>query len=225
MPDPKYFRAIYGCARELGLSNDDVHDAAFALCAKTSLKELTDAECRRLIDGMRGGKRRVSPERLQAMGTAGKKGEDRQSGTEFLVNSREMGMLRKCATLRGWSIETLDGFIKRQVKGPVRTVRDLNRVLWAVKAMNRRDHLVDGNDVPLIARMLKPVQLRLPLVPLEDTIDVFTAARTANVSQETMRRWCDEGHVAAYKLVGRWRIDLAEFNAFLDECRKMYRTK
>lgn len=73
--------------------------------------------------------------------------------------------------------------------------------------------------------MLKPVQLRLPLVPLEATIDVFTAARTAGVSEETMRRWCDEGRVAAYKLVGRWRIDQEQFTLFLEGCRQSYRTR
>lgn len=90
----------------------------------------------------------MAPQRLVAMGTAGRKDSDGAVGTEFLVNSAEMEMLRKAATLRGWSAQTLDAFIARQLKGPVRTVRDLNRVLWAVKAMNRRDGLVGKNDVP-----------------------------------------------------------------------------
>src|SRR5262245_40962346 len=97
MPDPKYYRAIYVCARKLGLSNDDVHDAAFMAFNKTSLKELTNFECRQLLDGMRGKKRAPnSYERRMAQSLAGRKREDRDDpsyGTEFLVNATEMRML------------------------------------------------------------------------------------------------------------------------------------
>ena len=59
----------------------------------------------------------------------------------------------------------------------------------------------------------------MPLVelPLKDTIDVFTAARMAAVSAETIRRWCDEGRVPCVKLVGRWRIFRSEFLAWIEE--------
>lgn len=58
-------------------------------------------------------------------------------------------------------------------------------------------------------------QLKLAFVALEDTIDVFTAARLARVSPESMRRWCDEGRLPAYKLVGRWRIKREPFMTWL----------
>jgi excisionase family DNA binding protein len=48
-------------------------------------------------------------------------------------------------------------------------------------------------------------------LPLRDTIDVFTASRMADVSPETVRRWCDEGRIPCVKLVGRWRIYRAEY--------------
>lgn len=64
----------------------------------------------------------------------------------------------------------------------------------------------------------RPQQLKLPLVPMAETIDVWTAARLAEVSQESIRRWCDEGRITAYKLVGRWRIDREAFYAFLYRC-------
>lgn len=72
---------------------------------------------------------------------------------------------------------------------------------------------------------VRPQQLKLALVPLEETIDVWTAARVARVSPETIRRWCDEGRLAAYKLVGRWRIERAEFYNFLSSCHATFRTK
>jgi excisionase family DNA binding protein len=57
-----------------------------------------------------------------------------------------------------------------------------------------------------------PVQLKLTLeLPLEDTLDVFTAARIARVSAPTIRRWCDQGMFPCYKLVGQWRVERAAF--------------
>jgi predicted site-specific integrase-resolvase len=58
----------------------------------------------------------------------------------------------------------------------------------------------------------RPFQLRLRLeMPLEDTLDVYTAAALAKVSPQTMRRWCDEGRFPVWKLVGQWRIDRIPF--------------
>jgi hypothetical protein len=62
-------------------------------------------------------------------------------------------------------------------------------------------------------------QLKLTFVALDETIDVFTAARMARVSPESMRRWCDQGIVVAYKLVGRWRIDREAFYTWLQAHR------
>jgi len=57
--------------------------------------------------------------------------------------------------------------------------------------------------------------MRPPLRPL-DTITVSMAARMAGVSYETVRRWCDEGRIPAFKLIGRWRIPRREFAEWLD---------
>lgn len=61
-------------------------------------------------------------------------------------------------------------------------------------------------------QLSRPVQLRLRLeFPLEDTLDVYEAAAVARVSLNTMRRWCDEGRFACWKLVGQWRIEREAF--------------
>ena len=52
-------------------------------------------------------------------------------------------------------------------------------------------------------------------LPLEDTIDVHTAARMAAVSDNTVRRWCDEGRIACCKPAGRWRIFRSQFLAWI----------
>jgi excisionase family DNA binding protein len=66
-------------------------------------------------------------------------------------------------------------------------------------------------------------QLKLEFAPLEETIDVFTAARAARVSCETIRRWCEEHRFRSYKLVGRWRIDRSAFQSFLNSARSQFR--
>jgi hypothetical protein len=71
----------------------------------------------------------------------------------------------------------------------------------------------------------RPQQLKLPLVPLEETIDVWTAARIARVSPETIRRWCDAGLFPSWKLVGRWKVERAGFYNFLTTCQSSFRTK
>jgi len=59
-------------------------------------------------------------------------------------------------------------------------------------------------------------QLKLPfLYKVEETISTYTAARIAQVSEETVRRWCDQGTLPAYKFVGRWRIERALFQEWL----------
>lgn len=52
-------------------------------------------------------------------------------------------------------------------------------------------------------------------LPLQDTIDTHTAARMARVSESTVRRWCDEGRIAAVRPAGRWRIYRSEYLAWI----------
>ena len=148
MPDAKLFRSIYGCCKEMGVDNERLHDIVSMRFGKTSLKDLTNQECYLLMDGIRGKQAQrgggVSgyryTERGEAMAQAGRKGVKQK--TEFFVKERELRMLHDAAMLRGWNQETLDAFIARQLKGePLRTVGQLNKVLWPIKAMNKRDGL------------------------------------------------------------------------------------
>lgn len=146
MPDAKLFRAIYGCCKEHGVDNEGLHDVVRLRFNKASLKELSNRECYELMDGIRGKatQRRgggVSghsyTERGAAMQSAGRRDSD--LGVEFLVNTREMEMLRELAEQLGWSAAALQAFCQRQNKGQgVKTLADLNRVLWGLKAMLRR---------------------------------------------------------------------------------------
>lgn len=146
MPSPKMFRAIYGCAKECGVSNDQLHDIVNMRFGKTSLKQLTLRECFQLMDGIRGVVRpegSFSAGRRQAMNQHGRKGHE--DATEYLVRPRELQMLHEAAALRGWTVETLTAFCQRQVGRPApATMKDFNKIFWALKAMNRRDGLYPG---------------------------------------------------------------------------------
>lgn len=59
-------------------------------------------------------------------------------------------------------------------------------------------------------------------LPLDDSLDVFTAARIAKVSTATMRHWCEQGRVGAWKPGGRWRVDKASLYALIEQGKNSY---
>jgi excisionase family DNA binding protein len=68
----------------------------------------------------------------------------------------------------------------------------------------------------------QPEQLKLNLVlPLDDTIDTFHAARIAKVTEPTMRRWCEGGRVRAWKPGGRWRVCRKSLYALIEASRNV----
>jgi hypothetical protein len=150
MPDAKMYRVIYGVCKQCAVDNELLHDIVRMRFSKDSLKNLTKRECAQLIDGLRGKEQRFGRSghahtgRGAAMQQDGRK-DAANGGTEYLVNERELRMLREVATLRGWDMDTLDRFIRRQLRGrAIRTMADLNKVLWPLKAMNRRDGLSEA---------------------------------------------------------------------------------
>lgn len=148
MPDVKMLRSIFGYAKQAGVDNEALHDIIAMRFDKTSLKELTDQEARTLIAGLRGkpwehgtgasGYKRTY--RGDAMAKAGRRTDE--GGPDYFVSERDMRLLKDTAYLRGWSDDTLDAFIARQLRGkPLRMMSQFNKVLWALKSMNRRDKL------------------------------------------------------------------------------------
>jgi hypothetical protein len=148
MPDVKMLRAIFGYAKQAGVDNEGLHDIIAVRFEKTSLKELTDSEVKALIAGLRGkpwehgggvsGYRHT--DRGDAMAKAGRRKD--AGGPDYFVGDRDMRLLRDTAYLRGWSDETLESFIARQLRGkPLRLMSQFNKVLWALKSMNRRDRI------------------------------------------------------------------------------------
>ncbi len=147
----KYLRAIFAAAREKGVTYEQLHETIAVSWGKRSLKDLSSEQAQLLIDGLRGktraehhyrGNGPFRYDRRQAMAAHGRKDYDRSGDAEYVVNERELQMLREAAALRNWDEEALRKFIKRQLgRETIRTMADLNKVLWPLKAMNRRDRL------------------------------------------------------------------------------------
>jgi hypothetical protein len=138
--NPKLLRAIYGVAREKGISNEEIHEAAFAGWKVKSLKDLRNNAAIQLIEGMKGKvfeDGRNDWRRRDAMSWHGRKKQ--AVDTEYLINEAEINMLKRVARARGWGDEQLAAFTERQLGHAIRTMADLNKVLWPLKAMNRRD--------------------------------------------------------------------------------------
>ncbi len=150
--NPKFIRAIYATARETHCSNEELHEAIWTGFQKKSVKDLTTGEALRLLDGLKGKRQAPwmgDPGRCHAMGNHGRKDYDGRRDPNYLVTQEEMDGLHYQASLRGWSEETLSAFIARQLRRPgaaIRTVADFNKVFWPLKAMNRRDGIIDTRD-------------------------------------------------------------------------------
>lgn len=141
----KFLPAIFAEARKRGVSHEELHDTIWLAYQKRSLKDLTAAQSIELIQGLRGEsepQRDIPPDRRRAMNAHGRKDYDTTGEAAYMVNDAEMNILRKAATLRGWSDETLHDFVERQLgHRNVRTMADFNKVLWPLKRMNKRDGL------------------------------------------------------------------------------------
>jgi hypothetical protein len=137
---PALLRAIWACAREHNVSNEEVHDAIQAGFSLSSVKDLTDAQAHQLLDGLRG-KRRSDTDyaRRQAAHYHGRRGV--AADPTYLANQAELDLAWRTAANLGWSIDGFNGFVERQLgrSGGIRTMAEFNKVMWALKAIQRRD--------------------------------------------------------------------------------------
>jgi hypothetical protein len=134
---PGVLSAIWARAKQCGWKSDDVYDVIKARFGKEHLGHLKLAEGYALLDAMGGRESYKGTDRGKDMARAGRKGET--AGATRLVTMQQMGYIQQTAAIRGWDEAALDKFVQRQLGHPIRTLADYNRVLWGIKAMNRRD--------------------------------------------------------------------------------------
>jgi hypothetical protein len=125
-------RAVHAEAKKRGMDHDALHDLALNHWGARSLADASDTQLYALYrDWTRKGlKRRAAPF------APGQHDDERQfvSGEDLIEMAEEFAQ-------RGWGETTRSNFIRRQLKGrsKISTRADLRKVLFAVRAMNRRD--------------------------------------------------------------------------------------
>lgn len=112
-----------------------------------SFKDLTAEEGRDLIDTLQGqlglrapAKKRLDRDAAQRAGTEGRRGN--ASNETTLASAQDLARIQYVLDLLGWSQEQLAGFLassrsplgKRSAPA-IRTLKDANRVWWALKRM------------------------------------------------------------------------------------------
>lgn len=127
-------KALFGIARQCGLDDDQLHDVVEDVTKRTrSIKELTHSEADRVIARLKG-KNNVPLRTLQY--------RRRKAGVEQIVQETQLQLIAQLASQRNWSSETLVNFCRKMVKrAKPATTSEANKIIEALKAMNRRDDL------------------------------------------------------------------------------------
>jgi hypothetical protein len=157
-------RAIFGEARRCGLDNEALHEVVASVLLATqrgsgptvregvtvadgaladtratapSIAALTYAQAERVIQRLKG--RQFVPRRTLQY-------RRKKQGVQQIVSLDQVLLIAALATQRKWSAGSLVKFCKRQCgHHPLRTTADANKVIEALKDMNRRDGLWWGN--------------------------------------------------------------------------------
>ena len=145
VPRSTLLRALHAEGRKHRLDHDALHDLAAEHFGSASLSTLDATQLGSLFQRISGRDFRLKQDKLRsralrkAAGTEGRK--DGNPKLQTLVSPDQVEMLYQVAYGKlGWSQATLKTFIRRQLKGrdQIRTVGDLNRILWPVKRIARQ---------------------------------------------------------------------------------------
>ena len=139
----RLLRGFHGEGKRRGLDHDGMRDVAadrFGVSSMAALKlEQMQAWYRDWTGRAFRPKRRriVDAARRKAAGKAGRTGAEDK--VVHLASGEDLDLLGEYAARLGWGKQTLGSFIRRQLQGreTIRTVGDLNKVLWPMKRMAR----------------------------------------------------------------------------------------
>jgi Protein of unknown function (DUF1018) len=135
---PTQLRAIFAEGRKQGLGHEELREVAESVTNRTrSLSELTHAEAESMLRRLKGSGF-VPLRTLQH--------RRKQQGVEQIVRPGQIKLIAKLASQRAWSKDALVHFCDRQCGFPrPRTTTHANKVIEALKSMNRRDELWCGD--------------------------------------------------------------------------------
>ena len=143
-PKTKVMGALHAEALKRRLSHQDLSDMADRRYGVASMAALDDGQLRGLFLDLTG--RLFHPkhpgmhdrQRRQAAGTAGRK--DGNPKLVEMAATADVEMVYQLGYSLGWTRQTIQTFIRRQLGGreQLRTMADVNKVLWGLKAIARR---------------------------------------------------------------------------------------
>lgn len=134
----KQVKAIWSLARGKGLTDEQLHSlVAATVGGNDSIRALSRTNADKVIVALGGTafNKRIARRTRQD--------HHQQTGTKQIVTASQLDLIRSLAARRGWSEESLQKFCQRQIKRdqPATTIQ-ANKIIEALKAMNRRDGLV-----------------------------------------------------------------------------------
>jgi hypothetical protein len=129
-------RAIFGLARQNGLDEELLRDAVESVTKRTrSIAALSHSEAERVIAHLKGESFTPTPRRTVQH-------RRKKSGVNQVVQPGQLELIASLASQRHWKAETLENFCRRQCGHfPLRTTSDANKVIEALKSMNKREGL------------------------------------------------------------------------------------
>jgi hypothetical protein len=132
-------RCIFGLARKHGLDNDLLHDVVLSVTSadgrqgKKSIAALTFDEADLVIAHLKGSEYKSTPRRTVHY-------RRKKAGVSQVAQPAHLALMRDLARQRNMSDEGLSDLAKRIIKHyPPRTTSETNKVIEALKSMNRRD--------------------------------------------------------------------------------------
>jgi DNA-directed RNA polymerase subunit F len=127
-------KAIFAEGKKRGLDGESLRDTVESVTRRTRhIRDLTYSEAEQIIQKLKG--EGFVPRRTLQYRRA-------KQGIKQVVQESQLKLIAELASQRNWSAETLKNFCKRQCKHErPRTTEDANKVIEALKSMNKRDDL------------------------------------------------------------------------------------
>ncbi len=127
---------IFGLAKPLGCSKEDLEDLAFEISEGRvdRLSQLSFAEANAMIERLGGSLQSMTPARTLRYRRT-------KAGIPQIASHTQIALLKRLVDGRGISEEGLERLCRRMLKGQPkpRTTADANKIIEAIKSMNRRD--------------------------------------------------------------------------------------
>jgi hypothetical protein len=129
-------RCIFGLARKNGLSDELLHETVLSVTKRTDhISLLTSREADLVIAHLKGKDYKPTPRRTVQH-------RRNRAGIKQVAQPAHLDLMHSLARQRGMSNEGLERLSTRVCKCyPPRTTSDTNKVIEAIKAMNRREHV------------------------------------------------------------------------------------